>query len=65
MIAEASTVALRTVYSAEQFATEILQGHRTARWVADECRYKRIKTVGARPWMIPRSEALRFISPTR
>ena len=54
---------LRPVYSVTEFATEILGGHRTAEWVRIQCHSKRIKTVTKRPYLIPQSEALRFINP--
>jgi len=65
MNAPAST-ALRPVYSAKQFAEEVLQGNRCARWVQDQCRFgynKKVKTAPGSPYMIPRSEAERFINP--
>ena len=55
---------LRPVYSAAEFAAEILDGKRSVEWVQDECRAKRIKAVGRRPWLIPQSEAIRFTNPT-
>ena len=51
---------LRPVYSVEEFRTEVLGGHRTAEWVRDQCRSKRIKTVTRRPYLIPQSEAVRM-----
>ena len=54
---------LRNVYSAEQFAAEILCGQRSVEWVQDQCRMRRIKTVARRPWMIPQIEAVRFVNP--
>lgn len=59
----ATETALRNVYTAEQFATEILCGNRSVEWVQDMCRAKRIKTVARKPYLIPQSEAIRFISP--
>lgn len=59
-----TTTDLRPVYNSEQFAAEVLGGQRSARWVANECRARRIKTVAKRPVLIPQSEALRFINPT-
>lgn len=53
---------LRNVYTAEQFAAEILCGNRSVEWVQDQCRAKRIKWVARKPYMIPQSEALRFIN---
>jgi hypothetical protein len=53
---------LRNVYTAEQFASEILCGHHTTAWVQRMCRVRRIKTVGTRPWLIPMSEALAHIN---
>ena len=53
---------LRNVYTAEQFATEILCGNHTTAWVQRMCRVRRIKTVGTRPWLIPMSEALTYIN---
>jgi len=55
---------LRNVYSVEEFAAEILCGKRGAEWVRIQCRTKRIKTVTRRPWLIPQSEAARFIGLT-
>lgn len=59
---------LRNVYTCEQFAAEILCGQHHPDWVRGQCRRgmkKRggIRTVGKRPWLIPQSEAIRFISP--
>jgi hypothetical protein len=56
--------ATRPAYSCEEFAAEILDGKRAAKWVRKQCRLKKIVTVGKRPWLIPNSEAQRFISPT-
>jgi hypothetical protein len=56
---------LRNVYTVEQFAAEVLQGNRHANWVRSECKAKRIKAVARRPWLIPQSEAVRFITPTK
>ncbi len=53
----------RNVYTVAQFATEILCGNRTEEWVQDQCRAKKIKTVTKRPYLIPQSEAARFINP--
>ena len=57
------TQPLRNVYTCEEFRTEILCGKRTAEWVQDQCRAKRIKTVARKPYLIPQSEAARFINP--
>lgn len=57
-----TTTAIRNIYTAEQFAAEILCGNRSTEWVQDECRAKRIKAVARRPYLIPQSEALRFIN---
>jgi len=54
---------LRNVYTCEEFAAEILCRNHTAQWVRIQCRAKRIKTVARRPWLIPQSEAARFINP--
>lgn len=54
---------LRNVYSVAEFASEILCGKRTREWVQDQCRAKRIKTVARKPYLIPQSEAVRFINP--
>ena len=54
---------LRNVYSAEQFAAEILCGHHTAKWVQRQCKARQIRVVGRRPYLIPQSEAARFINP--
>jgi hypothetical protein len=54
---------LRNVYSVAEFAAEILCGKRTAKWVRAQCRAKKIKTVTRRPYVIPMSEAQRFINP--
>jgi hypothetical protein len=54
---------LRRVYTVEQFVDEILCGNRSKWWVQDECRAKRIKWVARKPYLIPQSEALRFINP--
>ncbi len=52
--------ALRSVYSVDEFAAEVLDGKRTPAWVRQECRRRRIATVGRRPWLIKGSEAIRF-----
>ena len=57
------TTALRNVYSAEQFAGEILCGLHTTKWVQRQCKARRIRVVGRRPYLIPQSEAARFINP--
>lgn len=54
---------LRPVYTAPQFAEEILGGNHTARWVREQCRVFAIKSVGRKPLLIPRSEAQRFMNP--
>lgn len=58
-----TTQQLRNVYTCEEFAKEVLCEKRTANWVRNQCHAKRIKTVGGKPYMIPQSEALRFIAP--
>ena len=55
----------RTVYTCDEFRTEILRDKLSVEWVQDECRAKRIKTVAARPYLIPQSEAIRFVFPAR
>jgi hypothetical protein len=50
----------RPTYTCAQFVAEILQGKRSVAWVQDQCRWKRIKTVARKPWIIPGSEARRF-----
>lgn len=57
------TTALRNTYSVEQFAAEILSGNRLPAWVRKQCRLGRIKSVARHPYLIPQSEAVRFISP--
>lgn len=54
---------LRNVYTPEQFASEILCGNRKADWVRDQCKAKKIKAIARHPWLIPQSEAIRFINP--
>jgi hypothetical protein len=54
--------ALRNVYTCEQFATEVLCGNRSTEWVQDMCKARRIKHVARRPYLIPQSEAVRFIT---
>jgi hypothetical protein len=62
----ATAPALRNVYTAEQFASEILCGNRHPKWVQRMCRAKQIKSVARDPWLIPQAEALRFINgPTK
>lgn len=53
--------ALRNVYTCEQFAAEILCGNRSVEWVQDQCAAKKIKWVAKRPYIIPQSEAARFL----
>jgi hypothetical protein len=55
---------LRPTYTVEQFTAEIIGGNRTQDWVRLQCRTKRIKTVSRRPFLIPRSEAARFLGET-
>lgn len=55
------STALRPTYSVEQFAAEILGGHRSQKWVREQCRIRRIASVARRPWLIPQSEARRFM----
>ncbi len=55
---------LRHAYSCEQFALEILDGARTARWVAQQCRARRIRAnrvVPGAPYIIPGTEAAPFL----
>ena len=58
------TPALRNTYSVEEFRAEILGNHRTAQWVQQQCKAKRIKTVTRRPYLISRVEAERFLGIT-
>lgn len=53
---------LRAVYTTEEFAAEVLGGKRQAVWVRRQCARRRIATVGRRPFLIPRSEAERFMT---
>lgn len=53
---------LRTVYTVEQFAAEILSGARKPEWVRDQIRARKLKAVTARPYLIPAGEALRFLN---
>jgi hypothetical protein len=55
--------ALKNVYTPAEFAAEILEGNRSANWVRNECKKRTggIKTVAARPYLIPQSEAMRFL----
>lgn len=54
---------LRPVYTVAQFAAEVLGGNRTEVWVRRKCRARRIAVVARRPYLIPQSEAVRFINP--
>lgn len=54
---------LRNVYTVEQFATEVLGGSRLPAWVRKQCRLKEIEVVASRPYLIPQSEAVKFINP--
>lgn len=54
---------LRSAYSCEEFAAEVLDGKRKPAWVRKECRLRRIRTVARRPFVIPSSEAERFRNP--
>jgi hypothetical protein len=61
--AAASTAAtLRNVYSVEQFRVEVLGGHRSPKWVRLQIRTKKIRVVASRPYLIPQSEAVRFLN---
>lgn len=55
--------ALRPVYTARQFADEVLGGNHGPIWVRRQCKRRRISVVARRPYLIPQSEALRFIAP--
>jgi len=59
--AQPATTTLRPVYTAEQFAAEVLAGNRSREWVCDQCAQKRIKSVARKPYLIPQAEAVRFI----
>ena len=65
MISDAQSATLRPVYTTAQFAAEVFGGARKKRWVADQCRARRIKTIrtvpGA-PFLIPGSEAARILA---
>lgn len=54
---------LRTVYTVDEFAAEVLGGNRHPNWVRDQIKARKIRVVASRPYLIPQSEALRFISP--
>lgn len=54
---------LRNTYTVEQFAAEVMGGNRKPAWVRKQCRLGRVKAVARRPFLIPQSEALRFIAP--
>ena len=56
-------VTLKNVYTPKEFGLEVLHGHRSYDWIIEQCKKKKIKTVTTRPYLIPQSEALRFISP--
>lgn len=53
---------LRTVYTVEQFAAEILCGHRKPEWVCDQIKARKIKAVTTRPYLISQSEVTRFLN---
>ena len=53
---------LRNVYTAEQFAAEVLGGNLSAYWVREQVRAKKIKSITRRPVLIPMSEAQRMIT---
>jgi len=65
VISDANSSSLRPVYTTAQFASEVFGGARKPRWVADQCRARRIKTIktvpGA-PFLIPQFEAARILS---
>lgn len=52
---------LRPVYTVQQFAAEILGGHRHPNWVRDQIKARKLKAVTTRPYLIPAGEALRFL----
>ena len=56
--------ASRPSYSCDEFALEILDGKRSPKWVRKQCRLRKIITVAKRPYLIPHSEAARFLNPT-
>lgn len=58
-----STPPLRNVYTAQQFATEVLCGNRSTEWVQDQCAKRNggIRWVARKPYLIPRTEAERFL----
>jgi hypothetical protein len=53
---------LKNVYTVEEFTKEILRDKRHPNWVRKRCKAKVIKTVASAPYLIPMSEALRFIN---
>jgi hypothetical protein len=57
------SVTLKNVYTTEEFLKEILNNRRAPNWIRRQCRINKIKTVAKHPYLIPQSEALRFISP--
>lgn len=61
----ATALQLRNVYTCEQFAAEVLCGNRHPNWVRDQIKKRKIKAMGGKPYMIPMSEALRFINAAK
>jgi hypothetical protein len=60
--ATAPAPALRNVYTAEEFAAEILCGNRQPNWVRNQIKARQIKVVASKPYLIPQAEAARFIN---
>lgn len=52
---------LRTVYTIEQFAAEILGGNLSPEWVRDQVKARKLKAITKRPILIPQGEAIRFL----
>ena len=52
---------LRNAYSTDEFSAEILNGKRKPEWVRKQCRLGKIKVTAKRPFLIPQSEAVKFI----
>lgn len=53
---------MRPTYTPAQFAAEILLGVRTAEWVCDQIRVRKIRSLTPRPYTITRAEALRWLA---
>ncbi len=57
----APAIQLRSVYTVQEFAAEILRGKLSVEWVRDQIAAKKIKAITKKPALISQGEAARFL----